>query len=73
LNLGLRGVKFGVAAGDLFVTKLKGSKRFGAAFLSGIQQCLHGAGDPIREGGIGVEAGQFSVQIHANIIPPHRA
>lgn len=38
-----------------------------------VEQVLNGAGDPIRECGIGVEARQFRVQIHAGIIPDKTA
>lgn len=58
------GVKLGVAAGDLFAQP----KRFGFFFLCLVDELLNGAEYPIRQCGRGIQAGQFSVQIHADII-----
>ncbi len=54
LDLGLGGVKVGVATGDL-------PSGFGGFFLCLIDEFLNGAGDPIGEFRSGVQSGQFSV------------
>ena len=54
LDLGLGGVKVGVATGDL-------SSGFGGIFLRLIDEFLNRAGDPIGEFRSGVQSGQFSV------------
>ena len=54
LNLGLGGVKVGVATGDL-------PSGFGSFFLCLIDEFLNGADDPVREFWSSVQSGQFSV------------
>jgi hypothetical protein len=64
LDLDLGGVKLGVAAGDLFAQP----KRFGGFFSCLIDEALNGADDAFREFRNGLQAHQFSMQIHAIII-----
>ncbi len=57
LNLGLCGVKFRVAPGNLLAQPM----RLGGFTLCLIDEFLNGAGDPIGEFRRGIQAGQFSV------------
>lgn len=66
LDLDLCGVKFGVAVGDL-------PSGFGGFFLRLIDEFLNAAGDPVRQFRSSVQSGQFSVQIHAGIVPARKA
>ena len=65
LNLRLRGMEFGITTTQL----LNQSRRVGAGRrrvpLDLIEQCLNGTENPLRDVGSGVEAGEFSVRIHA--------
>ena len=65
LNLGLGGVKVGVAARDL-------PSGFGGFVPRLINEFLNGANNPFREFRSGIKAGQFSVQIHARIVAGNR-
>lgn len=69
LDLDLGGVKLGVAAGDLFAQP----KRFGGFFLCLIDEALNGADDAFWEARNGLQAHQFSMQIHAIIITDDRS
>ena len=68
LDLDLGGVKLGVAAADL----LAQPSGFGGLFLCLIDEFLNGAENQLRKFGRGIQAGQFSVQIHAIIILDNR-
>jgi len=68
LDLDLGGVKLAVAAPDLFAQP----NRFGGLFLCLINETLNGADDAFREFGSGLQAHQFSMQIHAIIITDDR-
>ena len=68
LDLDLGGVKLGVAAADL----LAQPSGFGGFFLCLIDEALNGADDPFREFWSGLQADQFSMQIHAIIITDDR-
>jgi hypothetical protein len=54
LDLGLGGVKFGIAASDL-------AERFSGILLRLINEFLNAAENPIRKFRSGVQSGQFSV------------
>ena len=68
LNLGVGGVKLRVTARDL----LAQASGFGGFFLCLIDEALNGADDPFREFWSGLQADQFSMQIHAIIITDDR-
>jgi hypothetical protein len=65
LDFGLGGEQLAVAVRDL----CRQAAGFAGVFLRLIQQVLKRARDPVRERGVRLEAGQFSVEIHARIIP----